>query len=60
MDSRTLDNIVELRLGVLPWPLPSVEVTATLAHTFEVLGETLSCTVLCCAVQLTSSVLYEC
>jgi len=33
--SKELDNIVDLRIGT-PWPLPSLEVTATLAHTFEV------------------------
>lgn len=36
--TRQLDNIVELRLGVLPWPLPPVELTASLGHSFEVLG----------------------
>ncbi|KAK9991751.1 hypothetical protein SO802_026736 [Lithocarpus litseifolius] len=35
--SKDFDNIVELELGV-PWPLPPVEVTATLAHKFEVIG----------------------
>jgi hypothetical protein len=33
--SKELDNIVDLRVGT-PWPLPPVEVTATLAHTFQV------------------------
>lgn len=36
--SRDFDNIVELELGA-PWPLPPVEATATLAHKFEVVGE---------------------
>ncbi|KAL7124131.1 hypothetical protein ABFS83_14G027500 [Erythranthe nasuta] len=35
--SNDFDNIVELELGA-PWPLPPVEVTATLAHKFEVIG----------------------
>ncbi|KAK7846971.1 plastid-lipid-associated protein 6 [Quercus suber] len=35
--SKDFDNIVELELGT-PWPLPPVEVTATLAHKFEVIG----------------------
>ncbi|CAK9138017.1 unnamed protein product [Ilex paraguariensis] len=35
--SKDFDNIAELQLGT-PWPLPPVEVTATLAHKFEVLG----------------------
>lgn len=35
--SKDFDNIVELELGV-PWPLPPVEVTATLAHKFELIG----------------------
>ncbi|XWS53787.1 hypothetical protein CRYUN_Cryun10bG0030400 [Craigia yunnanensis] len=35
--SKDFDNIVELELGV-PWPLPPLEVTATLAHKFELLG----------------------
>ncbi|KAG9445777.1 hypothetical protein H6P81_011905 [Aristolochia fimbriata] len=35
--SKDFDNIVELELGT-PWPLPPVEVTATLAHKFELLG----------------------
>ncbi|OMO95253.1 hypothetical protein CCACVL1_05467 [Corchorus capsularis] len=35
--SKDFDNIVELELGA-PWPLPPVEVTATLAHKFELLG----------------------
>jgi hypothetical protein len=36
--SRDFDNIVELELGA-PWPLPPVEATATLAHKFEIVGE---------------------
>lgn len=35
--SKDFDNIVELELGA-PWPFPPVEVTATLAHKFEILG----------------------
>ncbi|XVF38494.1 hypothetical protein REPUB_Repub20aG0106900 [Reevesia pubescens] len=35
--SKDFDNIVELELGT-PWPLPPLEVTATLAHKFELLG----------------------
>ncbi|XP_052189686.1 plastid-lipid-associated protein 6, chloroplastic isoform X2 [Diospyros lotus] len=35
--SKDFDNIVELELGV-PWPFPPVEVTATLAHKFELIG----------------------
>ncbi|KAL9408403.1 hypothetical protein AB3S75_046878 [Citrus x aurantiifolia] len=35
--SKDFDNIAELELGV-PWPLPPVEVTATLAHKFELIG----------------------
>ncbi|KAK6254728.1 Plastid lipid-associated protein/fibrillin conserved domain - like 10 [Theobroma cacao] len=35
--SKDFDNIVELELGA-PWPLPPLEVTATLAHKFELLG----------------------
>ncbi|KAG5240692.1 hypothetical protein OIU77_011616 [Salix suchowensis] len=35
--SKDFDNIVELELGV-PWPLQPVEVTATLAHKFELVG----------------------
>ncbi|KAM4116951.1 hypothetical protein ACB094_02G088700 [Castanea mollissima] len=35
--SKDFDNIAELELGA-PWPLPPVEVTATLAHKFEVIG----------------------
>ncbi|OWM85775.1 hypothetical protein CDL15_Pgr023708 [Punica granatum] len=35
--SRDFDNIVELELGA-PWPLPPAEVTATLAHKFELIG----------------------
>lgn len=35
--SRELDNIVDLRFGT-PWPFPPLEVTATLAHTFELTG----------------------
>lgn len=35
--SRDFDNIVELELGA-PWPLPPIEVTATLAHKFELIG----------------------
>eukprot|EP00245_Coleochaete_scutata_P006535 TRINITY_DN21002_c0_g1_i1.p1 TRINITY_DN21002_c0_g1~~TRINITY_DN21002_c0_g1_i1.p1 ORF type:complete len:300 (+),score=39.19 TRINITY_DN21002_c0_g1_i1:54-902(+) len=36
--SRELDNIVDIRIGA-PWPLPSLELNATLAHSFEVIGE---------------------
>lgn len=35
--SRDFDNIAELELGA-PWPLPPIEITATLAHKFELLG----------------------
>ncbi|KAH6834646.1 Plastid-lipid associated protein PAP / fibrillin family protein [Perilla frutescens var. hirtella] len=35
--SKDFDNIVELELGA-PWPLPPLEVTATLAHKFELIG----------------------
>nr|GLL44161.1 probable plastid-lipid-associated protein 6, chloroplastic [Ipomoea trifida] len=35
--SRDFDNIVELELGA-PWPLPPLDVTATLAHKFELIG----------------------
>jgi len=35
--SKDFDNIVELQLGS-PWPLPSLEATATLAHKFELIG----------------------
>ncbi|XP_038899987.1 plastid-lipid-associated protein 6, chloroplastic [Benincasa hispida] len=35
--SKDFDNIVELELGA-PWPLPPAEVTATLAHKFEIVG----------------------
>ncbi|KAL5203856.1 hypothetical protein ABZP36_008727 [Zizania latifolia] len=35
--SKDFDNIVELELGA-PWPLPPVELTATLAHKFEIIG----------------------
>ncbi|XP_020205916.1 plastid-lipid-associated protein 6, chloroplastic [Cajanus cajan] len=35
--SKDFDNIVELQLGA-PWPLPPLEVTATLAHKFEIIG----------------------
>lgn len=35
--SNDFDNIVDLELGA-PWPLPPVEVTATLAHKFEFTG----------------------
>ncbi|KAF5768165.1 putative plastid-lipid-associated protein [Helianthus annuus] len=35
--SKDFDNIVELELGA-PWPLQPIEVTATLAHKFEIVG----------------------
>ncbi|KAF9677743.1 hypothetical protein SADUNF_Sadunf08G0139100 [Salix dunnii] len=35
--SKDFDNIVELELGA-PWPLQPVELTATLAHKFELVG----------------------
>ncbi|KAG8373194.1 hypothetical protein BUALT_Bualt12G0145700 [Buddleja alternifolia] len=35
--NKDFDNIVDLELGA-PWPLPPVEVTATLAHKFELIG----------------------
>ncbi|KAF7837447.1 putative plastid-lipid-associated protein 6, chloroplastic [Senna tora] len=35
--SKDFDNIAEVQLGA-PWPLPPVEVTATLAHKFELIG----------------------
>lgn len=34
---REFDNIVNLQIGT-PWPLPQIEVIATLAHSFELLG----------------------
>eukprot|EP01018_Ginkgo_biloba_P026081 Gb_07161 [translate_table: standard] len=34
---REFDNIVDLNIGT-PWPLPLIEVTATLAHRFELIG----------------------
>lgn len=36
--SKDFDNIVELELGA-PWPLQPIEVTATLAHKFEIIGK---------------------
>lgn len=38
--SRELDNIVDLNLPT-PWPLPPIQVTATLAHSFELSGDCL-------------------
>lgn len=38
--SKDFDNIVELELGA-PWPLEPVEVTATLAHKFEIIGSSM-------------------
>ncbi|PON94800.1 Plastid lipid-associated protein/fibrillin conserved domain containing protein [Trema orientale] len=35
--SKDFDNIVDLELGA-PWPFPPIEVTATLAHKFELIG----------------------
>ncbi|CAN6481074.1 unnamed protein product [Victoria cruziana] len=35
--SKDFDNIVELLIGT-PWPIPPFEVTATLAHKFELIG----------------------
>ncbi|KAG5560401.1 hypothetical protein RHGRI_003649 [Rhododendron griersonianum] len=35
--SKDFDNIVDLKLGT-PWPIPPIEVTATLAHKFELIG----------------------
>ncbi|KAH7691544.1 Plastid lipid-associated protein/fibrillin conserved domain-containing protein [Dioscorea alata] len=35
--SKDFDNIVELQLGA-PWPLPPLDITATLAHKFEITG----------------------
>ncbi len=35
--NKDFDNIVELQLGA-PWPLPPLDVTATLAHKFELTG----------------------
>ncbi|KAK9146354.1 hypothetical protein Sjap_006257 [Stephania japonica] len=35
--SKDFDNIVELQLGT-PWPFPPVELTAILAHKFELIG----------------------
>ncbi|CAN1180770.1 Plastid-lipid-associated protein 6, chloroplastic [Linum perenne] len=35
--NRDFDNIAELQLGT-PWPLPPVELTANLAHKFELIG----------------------
>lgn len=37
VSSRDFDNIVDLELGA-PWPLQPVQVTATLAHKFELIG----------------------
>ncbi|KAJ7239232.1 hypothetical protein O6H91_Y441400 [Diphasiastrum complanatum] len=37
--SQELDNIVDLRFNLF-WPLPVLEVTATLAHKFELTGKT--------------------
>ncbi|CAL5337386.1 unnamed protein product [Camellia sinensis] len=34
---KDFDNIVELKLGT-PWPIPPIELTATLAHKFELIG----------------------
>lgn len=34
---KDFDNIVDLEAGT-PWPLPPLQVTATLAHKFELLG----------------------
>lgn len=34
---REFDNIVNLQIGT-PWPLPPIEVTAKLAHSFELIG----------------------
>ncbi|XP_024025377.1 plastid-lipid-associated protein 6, chloroplastic isoform X2 [Morus notabilis] len=39
--SKDFDNIVELELGA-PWPLPPLEVTATLAHKFELIDNSKS------------------
>lgn len=39
--SKDFDNIAEVEIGA-PWPFPPVEVTATLAHKFELLGLRLS------------------
>ncbi|KAI5082373.1 hypothetical protein GOP47_0002116 [Adiantum capillus-veneris] len=36
--ARELDNIVELHVRS-PWPLPPLDITATLAHSFEVIGD---------------------
>lgn len=36
--SKDFDNIVELQLGT-PWPFPPIQLTATLAHKFEILGK---------------------
>ncbi|KAH7316220.1 hypothetical protein KP509_21G083500 [Ceratopteris richardii] len=36
--AKELDNIVELRLRTL-WPLPPIVVEATLAHSYEVIGD---------------------
>jgi hypothetical protein len=36
--SKELDNIVDLRIGT-PWPLPPLELTACLAHSFELTGQ---------------------
>ncbi|XP_010527406.1 PREDICTED: probable plastid-lipid-associated protein 6, chloroplastic [Tarenaya hassleriana] len=35
--SKDFDNIAEVEIGA-PWPFPPVEVTATLAHKFELIG----------------------
>uniref|UniRef100_A0A1J3HXC6 Putative plastid-lipid-associated protein 6, chloroplastic n=1 Tax=Noccaea caerulescens TaxID=107243 RepID=A0A1J3HXC6_NOCCA len=35
--SKDFDNIAEVEIGA-PWPFPPLEVTATLAHKFELLG----------------------
>ncbi|KAF3791531.1 putative plastid-lipid-associated protein 6 [Nymphaea thermarum] len=36
--NKDFDNIVELQIGT-PWPIPPFEVTATLAHKFELIGD---------------------
>ncbi|KAM7466534.1 hypothetical protein LguiB_014096 [Lonicera macranthoides] len=45
--SKDFDNIVDLELGT-PWPVPPIEVTATLAHKFRLEAAMLLCVVPWC------------
>uniref|UniRef100_I1PTI1 Plastid lipid-associated protein/fibrillin conserved domain-containing protein n=1 Tax=Oryza glaberrima TaxID=4538 RepID=I1PTI1_ORYGL len=40
--SKDFDNIVDVELGG-PWPLPPMELTATLAHKFGIIGKVGNC-----------------